>query len=269
MKLILSLFFLLVVCSLGAQGTFQPRQIEDQRQGVVYDKEMTIDFRIAGSRSYEIGLNFGKLQTYYKTRYFHIGIGEIRHAREKRVSDEVPSSQGGVIPRSYIYGKQNQLYAVRGGLGQKRYFTEKARRKGVALGISYEAGPTLGLLKPYYLEVYQESAIFQTNTRPIRYTEQTAENFTSRDDIFGYSGWGVGLSEIRPIPGAHAMLAVHLDWGAFEEYVKAVEAGIMLDLYLKKVPIMVDGAGIDRPEAVENRPFFLNLFVNLQLGKRR
>ena len=45
---------------------------------------------------------------------------------------------------------------------------------------------------------------------------------------------------------------------------KAIEAGIMFDFYFKKVPIMVENDVID----AENRPFFINLFINLQLGKR-
>jgi len=42
--------------------------------------------------------------------------------------------------------------------------------------------------------------------------------------------------------------------------VKALEIGIMFDIFFKKVPIMV----IDN-----NQPFFLNGYIILQLGKRK
>ena len=41
---------------------------------------------------------------------------------------------------------------LRVGMGAKRYFSEKAKRKGIAIGINYQAGVSLGLLKPYYLD---------------------------------------------------------------------------------------------------------------------
>jgi hypothetical protein len=53
---------------------------------------------------------------------------------------------------------------------------------------------------------------------------------------------------------------VHLDWGAFDEFLRALEVGIQLDIYPKKLPIMVNS---------ENRPYFMNLYVSLQLGKRK
>jgi hypothetical protein len=59
-------------------------------------------------------------------------------------------------------------------------------------------------------------------------------------------------------------MALHFDWGAFDEFVKAMEAGVMVDFYFKKVPIMVETANGD----IENSPLFINLFINIQLGKR-
>ena len=53
---------------------------------------------------------------------------------------------------------------------------------------------------------------------------------------------------------------MHLDWGAFDEFVKAFEIGAMLDVFPSKIPILV---------GENNHQVFLNFFVNLQLGKRR
>ena len=64
-----------------------------------------------------------------------------------------------------------------------------------------------------------------------------------------------------------------------KELNEAVEVGIMADFYLKTIPLMVDDATLPLntnpprtldilPENVRNRPFFLNLYISLQLGKR-
>ena len=70
------------------------------------------------------------------------------------------------------------------------------------------------------------------------------------------------MNEISILPGGHGKVAVHFDWGAFDEYIKAVEAGIAVDVFPKKIPMMVP------VEGVENRKYFINLFITLQLGKR-
>ena len=267
-KILWSLLCLAGLCvSAAAQGTFQPKSIDDTPQGIVYNKEFTVNFT-ANTNGYALGMEFGRLRTYYKTKYYHFSIGELKHPREKRSDFQGATRPSTVAARSYIYGKQNNLYAVRAGFGTKRYLTEKAREKGVSVGYNYEFGPTLGLLKPYYLEVYAPENIGQQSFRSVRYTEETAAEFSDPTRIYGASSRGKGFGELNPTLGGHAKFSVHFDWGAFDEFVKALDAGVMVDLFLNKTPIMIDGENINN-EAVENRNLFLNLFVNLQFGKRR
>ncbi|MGK0364085.1 MAG: hypothetical protein ACI85O_001139 [Saprospiraceae bacterium] len=260
---VLGLFFSLAG---NAQGTFQPKAIDDTPKGVVYNKEFTVNFT-AHTNGFALGVDFGRLNTYYKTRYYHFSIGELKHSREVRsdIQATIPST---IVSRSYIFGKQNNLYALRVGLGNKRYLTEKARDRGVSVALNYEFGPTLGLLKPYYLEVYVPESVTSQSTRSVRYTEETASQFSDPSRIFGASSRVTGLGEIKPTLGAHGKFSVHFDWGAFDEFVKALYVGVMVDVFLQKTPILIDGANINN-EAVENRNLFLNLFVNLQFGKRK
>ena len=165
-----------------------------------------------------------------------------------------------------------------------RYLSEKARRKGVAVGISYEFGPSIGLVKPYYLEINDSDSSRESNqvtTKSEKFTPETVERFLSEQLILGSSGFSTGLSEISLLPGVQAKAAIHLDWGAFDEFVRGVEAGLMVDVYFRRVPIMVDDALVQslsqgststiniEPRNVQNRPFFINFFLNFQIGRRR
>ena len=258
----------LLVCLFGmllqGQNTFQPKQETDNNaKGIVYNKELAFDLRLH-TNGLAFGVNTGRLKTYYLTRFWHFGIGELKHHKENR-SNLDRSNTSGRISRSFVYGKQNNLFAFRVGMGEKRYFSEKAKRKGVAVGLSYEGGFTLGMLKPYYLELLAT----ENNTPPfastisVKYSEEVKDNFLDPWNIFGSSGWTKGLGESQFAPGIHTQVGVHVDWGAFDEYVKAIEAGIMVDVFFRDIPIMVEVDG------VENQPYFINLFLNLQLGKRR
>jgi len=225
--------------------------------GVVYNQETTFNFKLTTNRGWAANMEFGRLRTYYKTSYFHIGIGEIKHTKEQRQSADPQVSRSF---RPYVFGKQNNLFMLRGGWGGKRYFSEKAKHKGVAMGMSYSVGPSLGLLKPYYLALrFQGDVPGQSRVSHEKYSESNAEIFLDNTRILGASPFTKGFSELSFLPGGNATVALHMDWGAFDEFVKAFEIGFMLDVFFKNAPILVES----------NKPMFLNFFVNLQLGKRK
>ena len=237
----------------------QSRPFADENKGVIYNKELAFDLRLH-TNGFAFSANIGKIKTYYLTKYYQFEIGEIKHPKEQRHSFDYPSN--GQTSRSFIYGKQNNLIVLRAGRGGKRYFSEKAKRKGIAVGINYEAGIALGLVKPYYLELIRR---YDGEARIVseKYSEENAENFLKINDIYGSSGFFKGFNELSVVPGLQGKFGVHFAWGAFDEFVKAFEAGVMVDAFFKKIPVMVD----DVPYA-ENRPFFINLYISLQLGKR-
>jgi len=265
------LFTIAIACiltaSLFGQGTFQPRELsdEDSNAGIIYEREFAADLRLH-TNGWAIGGNIGELKTYYLTRFYHFEFGELKHPKEYRSNNDSSVPSFTRTSRSFIYGKQNNFLVLRAGIGEKRYFSEKAKKKGVAVGMTYIAGPALGLLKPYYLEVIQTvDNNFNPRTVPVRYSEETASLFLDNSRISGASGFGKGWNEVSPKLGLHGKVAVHFDWGAFDEVVKAVEAGVMFDVYFQDIEIMVENENLPN---VKNRPYFINLFLNVQLGKR-
>ncbi len=238
----------------------------DEVKGIVYDREFTVDLKLH-TNGYALGVNIARLKTFYLTNFFNIEFGEIKHPKQFRQSFDFRPSANGNVSRAFVFGKQNNFFVLRGGLGQKRYFSEKAKRKGLAIGMSYSGGVSMGLLKPYFLELnYPEASTNEIITRSEKFTEENADIFLDITRIFGASSFTRGLSELSVVPGGHAKVAVHFDWGAFDEFVKALEAGVMVDFYFQKVPIMVESPQV---ENIDNRPLFINLFLNLQLGKRK
>ena len=239
----------------GAQGLKSP----DSGVGVVYNYETAINLKMTTNRGYAPGIEWGRLRTYYKTTYYFLNVGELKHPKEQRQSADPSVSRSF---RPYVYGKQNNAFIIRGGWGAKRYYTEKAKYKGVAVGMSYSVGPSLTLLKPYYLALRRPSPDNPGNSRVRheRYSEENADIFLDNTRILGASPFTKGLGETTFMPGGSASIALHMDWGAFDEFVKAVEIGAILDVFPKKLPILV---------SEENNQVFLNFFINFQFGKRR
>jgi hypothetical protein len=266
----ISIACLLLMMGLGlsAQQTFEGDQnIYDDSEGIVYDREFSVDLKILQTNGFAIGVNIARLKTYYLTRFFNIELGELKHPKKFRQSFDF-QQQASRVSRAFVFGKQNNLYVLRAAFGEKRYFSEKAKRRGVAVGISYGGGLSLGLLKPYYLELIRSSEPGSPQDFVIRsekFSESNANTFLEISRIYGASGFTTGLGEINMVPGAHGKFALHFDWGAFDEFVKAVEAGVMVDVFPRRMPIMVESPQVENSE---NRSLFINLYVNLQLGKR-
>lgn len=265
--------YVLMLACIGCLGSLFGQQAAggqnyfNEATGIVYNRELTFDLKILQTHGYALGVNIGRIKTYYKTRYLNFELGELKHIREYRQSFDFQAPSTNKISRAFIFGKQNNLIVLRGGIGEKRYFSEKAKRRGLAVGISYEGGGTLGLLKPYYLELVRTTEPGGSDyfIRSEKYTPENADLFLDISRIYGSAGFSKGLNEISVLPGLHAKAAVHFDWGAFDEFVKAMEAGFMVDFFFKKVPLMVESEQLPN---VENTPLFLNLYINLQLGKR-
>ncbi len=236
--------------------------------GIVYNSELSFDFKILTLRSFAFGVNVGKIKAYNRSRFYNIEFGNLRHSQEVRQNFDFQILSNNRISRAFVYGKQNAAYVLRVGFGEKRYFSEKAKNKGLAVGISYAIGPNLTFLKPYYLELRRFND-GQSILKDEKYSLDNEEYFldTNRSQtIIGGSTFAKGLNELSVMPGLSAKAAIHFDWGAFDEYVKALEAGIMADVYLKDVPIMIESEAVPY---LNNSPVFINLYINLQLGKRK
>lgn len=265
------ILLLLVLCAalsvpMLAQEVIVSGQNFYDQKGIVYNKEFAVNFKLH-TNGYALGVDFGTLKSYYRTQFWSIEIGELKHPKEFRQSFEFRSPSTNRISRAFIFGKQNNFIPIRVGFGEKRYFSEKAKRRGLAIGMSYAAGPSLGLLKPYYLDLIRltDSPNGEPYIRSETYSEENAQYFLSINNIYGSSGFTKGLDEISILPGGHAKFALHFDWGAFDEFVKALDAGVMIDFYFRRVPLMVESPIVVNSE---NTPIFINLYLNLQLGKR-
>ncbi len=252
---IIAVLSVLYVAVLPAQSLKEA--IKKQPQGIIYNTEMSGLFRFH-TNGFALGFNYGQLKTYYRTTTWQVELVHLKHPQEYLDRIQFNPARPGSNGTSFTFGKQNSFFALNGGYGQKYYFSGKAKKQGVAVGMSYSFGPTLGFIKPYYLELYRTD---NRNATVIEsYSEENASSFLDRNDIVGGGGFGYGFGDISLAFGGQAKAALHLDWGAFEEFIRAVEVGIMINVYNKSIPIMLEA---------DNRPYFINLYFSAELGKRK
>jgi len=266
MRLPLLALGLLISLNLWGQQLPGNQNIYDaQGPGFVYDKEVTFNFGLSTPRNFHLGIKVARIEAYNKTKFWTLDFGDIRHSRELRSNYERIIIATNRVSRPFIYGKQNQLYALRLGFGTRTYLSEKAKQRGVAVGYSWELGPTLGILKPYYLEIETSEQLNSGTVRDVRFSPETEDLFLDRFRIFGASAWSRGLEDLSLAPGIHARASLHLGFGAFDEVAKSLEVGVQGDFFFTNVPIMVES---DLTPGVTNSNLFLSLFMQMQIGKR-
>jgi len=112
----------------------------------------------------------------------------------------------------------------------------------------------LGVTKPYYLDLKVLDGVVSQS-----YSEENRSCFLNPACVRGSTGFLSGFGELGIVPGGFAKAGLNFDWGAYNHFVKALEMGVMVDVYTEAAPIML---------TEDNKAIFPTLYIALQLGKR-
>ncbi len=247
---------LFIYASVSAQIAQEDLYTYDAKE-TIYNKEVSFSLKFH-TNGYGIALNKGKFVDYYKQKLWQLELLEIKHPKESRQPGVVGSQQQNA--KSFKYGKINNFYNLNFSLGKRKLLTEKAEKSGVAVSLFYAGGISLGLLKPYYLElVVDDPETGDVKRQDIKYTEETAAIFLNKERTVGSSGIAFGLDEMKFRPGLQGKIGVNFDWAAMDEYIKALELGLMLNVYTERITILATD---------ENSFLFGNLYLKFVIGKR-
>lgn len=248
--LVLAIFFLSNYNLIG-----QENQLSNT---LLYEDDFDIELRLH-TRGYAFGFTRNFMKKYNRSKYWKINIGELKHEKELRQNSNGFQIGLAETSRSYIYGKQNNLFVTRIEHGMRFIIGEKARENGVSIMMQIGAGPIIGFLKPYYLEARVGTVPGENNVEEIRYKSEHADIFLDKGEIIGAASLGRGFSELSLKPGLNATLSSSFDWNLSEEVITALDLGIMMDFFFSEMPIMI---------LEENHQLFVNVYIALRFGKR-
>jgi len=182
---------------------------------------------------------------------FGIEIMNVKNPHENRIQ----SLNG--TGNYFIYGKSNYLYALRFQYGRDIILYTKAPQQGVEIKAVFAAGPTIGLVSPYYVEVATNSGSpFNSTFEPYNADDknQAVENINGSGKILQ------GLFESKFQLGGNAKVALNFELGASKHQVTGFEVGFLMDAYFKKVVMMPKN---------ENYSIYPTVFFTLFYGRRK
>lgn len=213
---------------------------------LVFRKHSIFGFK-ANTDGYGLSYEMGRFKSARVTNIYQLELNEKKHKQEKKLN-----SFNGLEFNSVILYKLNNFYQFKLGMGQQRIIGGKGNKNGVAVAAVYAGGLSLGLLKPYLIEVDVNGKRFNSS-----YPTILDSNYT---DIIGAAGFTKGWNELSIKPGLHAKAALRFDYGRFNETVTGIEVGVNAEYYTGKIPQMQD---------TEQKQFFFNGYITILLGKRK
>ena len=221
---------------------------QDEEGVLVFSNQsvLGIQFRTNG---YGAFYELGRTKTTRKTNIYRLDITEIKNPKEEKLP-----SGGFFFGNPYIYGKRNYFYQATLGFGQQYILGQKGNKNGVSVSAVYNGGLSIGMLRPYYVEVVNGSA-----TRVIKFSTEDSAAFLG-PSIFGGGGFGKGWNEIKVKPGVFAKTALRFDYGRFNEVVSGLEIGVSAEYYFQKIPILL---------FQKDRQLFFQGYLSMLFGRRK
>lgn len=176
---------------------------------------------------------------------YGLEIMNVKHPQESR--------RNSVTGNFFIYGKSNYLYTFRLQYGRDLILFEKAPQQGVEIKAVFAAGPSIGIVAPYYVEWAPDGNGFVT-VREQYYPDIPAEYILGTGRLFE------GLGDSKTKMGANIKIALNFELGTFKSQVTGFEAGFLLDMYSSDVEMV--------PTA-KNYSTYPTLFITFFYGKRK
>ena len=156
--------------------------------------------------------------------------------------------------RRYVYGKENLFWELKGVAGWQKELYRKYDRNGISVRLFYGGGISLGFIKPIYYEVYTFSAIGE----PTDMDYMKFDPAIHQTQIGGRGPFFMGFDELGVVPGITGKTGFSFEYSHRDAIIHALEAGVSLTVYPKKMPIMASD---------HNNFLFFSLSVGYRFGK--
>ena len=215
---------------------------------IFYMNEKSLGF-LLNSNGWGISGRYAKRLNARNKTLYEIDFANIKHPKELKISNSYVNN------RSFVFGKTNLFFNFRGGWGKQKEMFRKVDRGGISIRRYFSVGPTLGLLKPIYYEVFKAGG---GGINDYYITEEKFSTSTHQGNISGKASFFKGIDEISVMPGAYGRFGISFEYSTSDIHIHALETAVSLDLFPKRMEIMA---------TEKNSFYFLTLSVSYRFGK--
>ncbi|RLD63669.1 MAG: hypothetical protein DRJ01_03190 [Bacteroidetes bacterium] len=241
-RLLLILVIILTISKLA----FSQGEVDDE-QKIFLRNERTYSF-LLNSNGWGVNYQYGKMIDAFNKKLYSFDIVGIRHPKEIKLANPYFPNL-----KRFVFGKKNNFYSLRFGLGKQKKLYSKLDKGGVEIRYFYTLGASVGIIKPIYYEVLYLSA---SNTYEVK-TEKFNTSIHSVFDIYERASFFKGFNEISVMPGIFSKVGGSFEFGNKDEKINAIEVGAILEIFPTDIKIMA---------TKDNSFYFAALFVSYRFG---
>ncbi|RZK23007.1 MAG: hypothetical protein EOO56_06585 [Hymenobacter sp.] len=178
---------------------------------------------------------------------------------------------------SWTLYKTNYAFALRPSIGIQRILFRKAAESGVQVNALLSAGPSLGLLLPYYISYDRSWANRSGSGGPSQNDIIVDEQFNPgspsnhiSDYIIDRAPFFSGISRTKVMPGVHLRGALSFEYGRYRDAVAGAEVGFLLEAYTQRLVTFTPPTSVANPTDLTllNKQFYPSVYLTLYLGHR-
>ena len=221
---------------------------QEEEGVIVYKKHMAGGIKLTNDGSGLFG-EIARARSVEKALLFQIEITERKHIKEEKLQNDYSPTA------PVIYGKINYFYPVKLGVQVQKLLGNKGNKNGVSLSFNYGGGISLGLLRPYLVEVDKGNGTYEF----VGYNSPDS-NYFLNGPIVGGPTFSEGWGKMKITPGFYAKTGLRFDYGKYNEMINGLEIGATAEFYSKKIPQMI---------VVKQYQYFLGAYVTLVFGRRK
>ena len=189
-------------------------------------------------------------------RYLSVELVNVKHPKELRSSTNN-------IGSGYLDGKENYLFVLRPQYGREVKLFRRNADEGISVSGILAAGPSLGIIKPYYLEVTSGN-----KTRTVPASQVNGFATATGETVTGAGGFFQGIGESKLTVGLNVKAALSFELSAFRNNTTGVEIGFLAEAFPNKIVIIPNtNPGGSRSDG--NRSLFTSGYITLFFGSKK
>ncbi len=244
--------FLLIACSvpLGCMAQEENPFEYEEEHTVLLHKEFEAG-PVIHSNGWGLLFRRGKNTTVSKKKMYEIEAVGMKHPKEYKTISYLSEK-----PKSFVFGKLNSMLVIHGGYSKQYVLFGKTDNVNIEIRANFTGGISLGITKPVYL-VFVNNDNLEDPLVTEKYDPNNPDH--ALESIYGRAEFTKGLDELKPYPGLYLKAGTLFEYAPLSTGVKALEAGVMIDAYAKKIPLMA---------FAENRQVFFNFYLTIMLGRK-
>ncbi|MCX6193452.1 MAG: hypothetical protein NTX34_03005 [Cytophagales bacterium] len=194
----------------------------------------------ASSSSWGIGVNtntnsgilggFSFIKSFRNRSFINVDLTNTKDYREF----DSPFSYNG---KTYVEGKLNYLINFRPEYGRQWALLKQASEGGTSLNGRIATGPTIGIQKPYFVDIVYTEAGGKSISTSVAMAK-ALDNTYNKSIISGEGSFFSGLSQAKFIPGWHVKTALEFKFETLKQNYLAIETGFIVDYFSQPVEIL-------------------------------